>query len=63
MRIVKASALALALSVSLGIGAAMAADAPKTHGWFLHSGTHPICDLLKAIFTHSHHKKVVQVAY
>jgi hypothetical protein len=63
MRILKASALALALSVSLGIGAAMAADAPKMHGWFLHSGTHPICDLLKAIFPHSHHKKAVSVAY
>jgi hypothetical protein len=66
MRIVKASALALALTLSLGAGAAMAADAPvKSHGWFTghtYSGTHPICDLLKSLFTH-HHKKVVSVAY
>jgi hypothetical protein len=67
MRIVKASALALALSVSLGLGAAMAADAPaKSHGWFHghhHAATHHICDFLKAIFSHRHHQKVVQVAY
>ncbi|HEX9568268.1 MAG TPA: hypothetical protein VF987_01190 [Rhodospirillales bacterium] len=64
MRIVKASALALALTVSLGLGSALAADAPyKTHGWFHHSGTHPICDALRALFTHGHHKKVVSVAY
>ena len=65
MRIVKASALALALTVSLGLGSALAADAPyKTHGWFHHqySGTHPICDALRALFTHGH-KKVVSVAY
>lgn len=67
MRIIRTSALALALGVSLGIGAAMAADAPKSHGWFHsghhHAATHHICDFLKALFTHKHHKKVVQVAY
>ena len=68
MRIAKASALALALTVSLGLGSAMAADAPyKTHGWFhghqYAAGTHPICDLLRSLFTHKHHKKVVSVAY
>ncbi|MEX2319176.1 MAG: hypothetical protein WD626_04935 [Bauldia sp.] len=77
MRIVKASALALALSLSLGAGAALAADAPaKSHGWWFHghqptavasthvyATTHPICDALKALFTHGHHKKVVSVAY
>lgn len=65
MRIVKASALALAFSMSLGLGSAMAADAPaKGHPW-LHSGKHPICELLRAIFTPFHHhktKNVVSVA-
>lgn len=67
MRIVKASALALALTLSLSAGAAMAADAPaKSHGWFhghTYTGTHPICDLLRSLFTHGHYKKAVQVAY
>jgi len=77
MRIVKASLLALALTVSLGLGAASAADAPaKSHGWWFHghqhtavasthfhATTHHICDALRALFTHKHHKKVVSVAY
>jgi Spy/CpxP family protein refolding chaperone len=77
MRIVKASALALAFSFALGAGAAMAADAPaKSHGWLFHghqhtavasthvyATTHHICDALRALFTHKHHKKVVSVAY
>jgi hypothetical protein len=63
MRIVKASVLAAVLSVSLGLGSAMAGDLGKSgHPW-LHSGKHPICELLKAIFTLGHHhKNVVSVS-
>jgi hypothetical protein len=62
MRIVKASALALAVTISLGIGSALAADAATGHPW-LHSGKHPICELLKSIFgAFHHHKNVVSVS-
>ncbi len=66
MRIVKASALALIVSASLSVGSAMAADAPGKHAW-VHSGKHPICELLLSILTlghhHKHHANVVSVSY
>jgi hypothetical protein len=67
MRIVKASALALIVTASLSMGPAMAADAPAGHHPWVHSGKHPICELLLAIFTfghhHKHHANVVSVSY
>lgn len=63
MRIVKTSAVALAFSLALGIGAASAADAPARKHLWAHSGTHPICALLKAIFHHGQNDNVVSVSY
>lgn len=68
MRIVKASVLAAVLATSLSMGSAMAADAPVGHKTWLHSGKHPICELLLHVLTLGHYKKhhhdnVVSVSY